>query len=249
MAKRSSDELMGNDETVVHLEKINESINKRLKVVREEEEKMQKEKDMMNAAISKNNVEDDDVIEINVGGETVISAKRSTLCLAEGSMFSNMFSGRWDDSLTRDKEGRVFLDEDPDLIKVIVNFLRKKKRENPEKPFRITPKIPDGKKEDFDFLLDYYGLTTFVLGEHATSIGQNGVQDIYSSIRAARIPLPGQEPGPSFTFGSRPTNGSGFTFPSGRTYAVDADYWRCRMCSVQNLNSRNVCQACSNSRS
>ena len=51
---------------------------------------------------------DDDVIEIDAGGK-IIRALRSTLTLAPDTMFTFMFSGRWEESLTR-HNNRVFLD-------------------------------------------------------------------------------------------------------------------------------------------
>ena len=95
-------ETLGTDESIALIEQFHESMNKRLKVVRDSEEKLRKEKEEMSALVSRT-VQDDDIIKINVGYELIIGAKRSTLCLAEGSMFSNMFSGRWDDALTRDE--------------------------------------------------------------------------------------------------------------------------------------------------
>ena len=52
--------------------------------------------------------DDDDVIEIDAGGK-IIRALRSTLTLAPDTMFTFMFSGRWEESLTR-HNNRVFLD-------------------------------------------------------------------------------------------------------------------------------------------
>merc|ERR1719464_1905738 len=72
-----------------------------------------------------------------------------------------MFSGRWDENLIRDEDGRVFLDEDSELIEIILNFLREKKREDPTKePVRVKT-IRKEKKQAFDSLLDYYGLTDY----------------------------------------------------------------------------------------
>ena len=59
--------------------------------MQEDEEKIREEKEMMNPIVSKNINTDDDIIKINLGYKVVIGANRSTLCLAEGSMFSNMF--------------------------------------------------------------------------------------------------------------------------------------------------------------
>jgi hypothetical protein len=71
-----------------------------------------------------------------------------------------MFSGRWEESLKRDSDGRVFLDKGSELIKIIVNFLRTKKRDDPSKstPF---PKVREDKKDKFASLLNYYGLSDF----------------------------------------------------------------------------------------
>ena len=52
--------------------------------------------------------DNDDVIEIDAGGK-IIRALRSTLTLAPDTMFTFMFSGRWEESLTR-HNNRVFLD-------------------------------------------------------------------------------------------------------------------------------------------
>ena len=43
---------------------------------------------------------------------------------AAGSTLAAWFSGRWEDCLDRDDQGRTFLDFDPDLFKHILSFLR-----------------------------------------------------------------------------------------------------------------------------
>jgi len=108
----------------------------------------------MNAA----NISDEDIIEIDAGGK-IIKTRRSTLTLVPNSLFASMFSGRW--ALELDNNSRIFLDEDPEFIESIINFLRNKKREDPSKPIQSTPKVREEKKEDFISLLDYYGLTDF----------------------------------------------------------------------------------------
>jgi hypothetical protein len=147
------------DDPSIHWERLQESQRKKMKVLKEETEKLQEEKDTMNDVGPASN-NDDVIIEINAGGK-VISALRSTLCLvAPDTMFSYMFSGRWDGSLTRDNNDRVFLDHDPELIKIIVNFLRTKKIEDQSNPVK-SPAIPDGKKKEFETLLNYFGLSNF----------------------------------------------------------------------------------------
>jgi hypothetical protein len=144
----------------VHWERWQQSHQKRVKQMEEEKDKLQNEIVTMNSVIGASaNVSDDDIIEIDVGGK-VIRALRSTLCLAPDTMFTYMFSGRWEESLKRDDNGRIFLDHDPEFIEIIVNFLRKSKIKDPIEPVR-PPKVICDKKKDFDDLLRYFGLTDF----------------------------------------------------------------------------------------
>lgn len=80
-----------------------------------------------------------------------------------------MFSGRWEESLKRDPNGRVFIDENSELIEIIVDFLRMKKREDPSKP-APPPTVRGDKKDNFLSLLNYYGLTEFFLSVVFTTI-------------------------------------------------------------------------------
>ena len=140
------------DDPAVHWERCQES--------QPEKEKLQNEINTMNSmVVDAANISDDDIIEIDAGGR-IIRAFRSTLTLAADTVFAYMFSGRWDESLKRDSNGRVFLDEDYELIEIIVNFLRLKKREVPSKPVQ-SPMVRKEKEESFISLLDYWGLTNF----------------------------------------------------------------------------------------
>jgi hypothetical protein len=121
------------DDATVLWEELQEIQRKKMMILREETEKLQKEKDTMNSIVSAANISEDDIIEINAGGKIIV-ALRSTLTLAPDTMFSYMFSGRWEESLKRDSNGRVFIDENSELIEIIVDFLRMKKREDPSKP-------------------------------------------------------------------------------------------------------------------
>ena len=155
--KRISD----SDDPSVHWERCQKSHQKRVEQMEEEKDKLQNEIATMNSVIGASaNVSDDDIIEIDVGGK-VIRALRSTLCLAPGTMFTYMFSGRWEESLKRDDNGRIFLDHDPEFIEIIVNFLRKSKIKDPTEPVR-SPEIKYEKKKDFDDLLRYFGLASFL---------------------------------------------------------------------------------------
>ena len=102
-------------------------------------------------------VSDDDIINLNVGG-TKMTTKRSTLCQVEGSLFSSMFSGRWETSLARDEDGRIFFDFNPQHFVLILDYLRGKAIATPENPVPL-PKVPDDQVKSFNNLIEYLGLS------------------------------------------------------------------------------------------
>jgi len=160
---------MAADDPIVHWERFQDSGRKKMKLMKdekekleEEKEKLQKEIDTMNSIVAAAaNISDDDIIEINAGGE-IIAVLRSTLTVVPDTVFAYMFSGRWEKSLKRDSSGRIFLNNDPELIKIIINFLRTKSIEDPSsKEVIVCPEIPKGKEQAFRVLLNYFGLTDF----------------------------------------------------------------------------------------
>ena len=65
-----------------------------------------------------------------------------------------MFSGRWENKLSRDKDGCVFFDFNAKHFLLILEFLRVKKIASPEKP-----KIPEDQVKNFYSLVEYLGLS------------------------------------------------------------------------------------------
>ena len=110
------------------------------------------EKERMEAFV----VSDDDIIDLNVGGQK-LTTTRSTLCQVEGSFLASMFSGRWEDSLKRDKDGAVFFDFNPQHFVLILDYLRQKKFASPENPAPL-PKVSEDQLQSFTNLVDYLGL-------------------------------------------------------------------------------------------
>ncbi len=102
-------------------------------------------------------VSDDDIINLNVGG-TKMTTKRSTLCQVKGSLFSSMFSGRWETSLARDEDGRIFFDFNPQYFVLILDYLRGKAIATPDNPVPL-PKVPDDQVKSFNNLIEYLGLS------------------------------------------------------------------------------------------
>lgn len=97
---------------------------------------------------------DSDVLHLNVGGSTNFAVLRRTLTHFENSMLATRFSGRWDDSLEKDKDGNFFVDQDPEVFVLLLNFLRQcdqNKRHN----IKIQPPHPTFA---FCSMLEYYDL-------------------------------------------------------------------------------------------
>ena len=98
----------------------------------------------------------DDVIELNIGGQAMTTT-RSTLCQVEGSLLSSMFSGRWDNSMSRDKDGRIFLDFNPTYFGYILDYLRAKKIPTADKPATL-PTVASNQANNYHKLIEYLGL-------------------------------------------------------------------------------------------
>uniref|UniRef100_A0A0G4HRY7 Potassium channel tetramerisation-type BTB domain-containing protein n=1 Tax=Chromera velia CCMP2878 TaxID=1169474 RepID=A0A0G4HRY7_9ALVE len=65
-------------------------------------------------------------VDLNVGG-VVFETSRETLVQQGGSFLASLLSGRH--LVSRDRQGRVFLDRDPEAFRLVLNFLR-----NPKSP-------------------------------------------------------------------------------------------------------------------
>merc|ERR1712196_52440 len=65
--------------------------------------------------------------------------------------------GRWEQGLTRDKHGTIFLDFDPYCFEKIVDFLRNKALAPPGEYSKV-PDIGPDKSQCFNVLVDYLGL-------------------------------------------------------------------------------------------
>ena len=66
-----------------------------------------------------------------MGGDTSFVTRRDTLTAIEGSRLSQLFSGRWDKVLPKDRDGRIFLDLDPVQFRALLSWLVDTKRMAP----------------------------------------------------------------------------------------------------------------------
>lgn len=100
-----------------------------------------------------------DVLHLNVGG-TLTAVLRRTLTSIEGSMLASRFSGRWDDSLEKDKDGNFFIDQNIELVQPMIDYLRAKSCETMLAPPVTSPEFDDTRRlKDFVRMVEYFGMT------------------------------------------------------------------------------------------
>ena len=103
-----------------------------------------------------------DVLCLNVGGAKTTVLRRLLTSFPE-SMLARRFSGRWDDSIERDGEGNIFVDQDASLFFPMISHLRNMVMWDGRPPgIPTTPRIPQNGSNthrDYHRMVDYYGLT------------------------------------------------------------------------------------------
>ena len=80
-----------------------------------------------------------------------------------------MFSGRWEHSLNRDSQGRIFLDFEPHCFQQILTFLRCRPLNMARGQRTPQPIIEEGKQHAYQSLVDYLGLEDELGSSHFIS--------------------------------------------------------------------------------
>lgn len=140
--------------------KLKEEIDRELAEVKKERSDVRAEREALaeeKASMSQLTVVDaNDLIELNAGGE-YITTTRGTLTSAEGSMLAAMFSGRWEDRLTLDKDGRVFFDLNPYALRKIIDYLRLRQLTKAATALP-APVVAYDMRTEFNGVVEYLGL-------------------------------------------------------------------------------------------
>lgn len=111
-------------------------------------------------------------IDLNVGG-TIFQTGRATLVQQPGSYLEALLSGRY--QISRDRDGRIFINRDPENFRTILNFLR-----NPQ-----TPPMPRDASESEALVREasFYGIHFFPFPLVFACGGHDG----YEHLRAMEV--------------------------------------------------------------
>ena len=126
------------------------------KQLRDRLRNLDKEKHKIASANGDVNASGNDVLEINAGGK-VITVKRATLMQLQDSRLEAMFSGRWDKKLTRDSNGRIFLDVNGDCFQAIVDFMNELAISSEDEP-PDPPSVDDELQKILEHQMNLFGL-------------------------------------------------------------------------------------------
>eukprot|EP00922_Rhytidocystis_sp_ex-Travisia-forbesii_P029214 GHVS01042775.1.p1 GENE.GHVS01042775.1~~GHVS01042775.1.p1 ORF type:complete len:510 (+),score=87.92 GHVS01042775.1:226-1755(+) len=115
------------------------------------------------------NIAAETMVDLNVGG-VVFETSRHTLIQQPGSFLEALLSGRH--QVSRDRQGRIFLDRDSELFRVLLNFLR-----NP-----AVPAMPRDSAESDAIAneAEFFGIKFFPFPLTFACGGHNGAQHLRS---------------------------------------------------------------------
>ena len=129
----------------------------------------------------------DDLLSLNIGGHTGTMVSRRTMTQFQDSLLASHFSGRW--KLPKDKDGNVFIDEDPNLFLALISFLRSVSK---QAPHSSLPAISNLSCE-MERLLEHYNLT-FRMYPVELDIFKHADEDGQESLSRTRRSAPRFEP-------------------------------------------------------
>lgn len=143
------------------LEQREKELDEREETLRQDEERFRAER-----SVAYGETTPSDVLHLNVGG-TKTTVLRRTLTIIPGSMLASKFSGRWDDSIEKDKDGDFFIDQDFTLFNILLRCLRNRANGDAKYPFE-EPALSEQEWEqsvELKRMVEYYGLTDSIYPE------------------------------------------------------------------------------------
>ena len=95
----------------------------------------------------------------------------------KGTRLEVLFSGRWDDKLARDSQGRIFLDVNPTCFRAIIDYLNEMMISSEDSP-PSPPSVDDEHEHILQYQLELFGLVPTVELPDSNIINNNGHWEI-----------------------------------------------------------------------
>jgi hypothetical protein len=147
-----------NDDLEQTLKKLPDLMKQREKELERREQELREQKARLEEEYP-NHGQSDDVLDLSIGG-TPVSVLRRTLTQVDGSMLASKFSGRWDETLTKDAKGKFFIDQNFCIFEPLLDYLRELSSQTELTKFPKSPVFDDDNlQRKFNTMVDYFGMT------------------------------------------------------------------------------------------
>lgn len=97
----------------------------------------------------------DDVVELNVGGDTGFVLSRTQCSFLSGSLLEALTSGRLDSTALHDNSGRIFIDLDPEQFRAILDWVFDGSQ---SLPASLADRLPEPYRWGLELLIQHLGL-------------------------------------------------------------------------------------------
>lgn len=184
-----------------HEEALDEALNnlpnllaKRRKLLDEREEELEKAFEKLEREKKTLGCGDDgDVIHLNVGG-TLMATLRSTLTYVEDSMLAARFSGRWDESIAKDRDGNFFIDQPIEFFLPMIDYIRNKQNQTPSTGSPPSPILYSFENDTINYdnfkrMVEYFGVTLGIYPVELVDFTSKNKDDLQSPVRPQSLKL------------------------------------------------------------
>lgn len=110
-----------------------------------------------------------DTVKLNIGGQAFVETRRTTLCQCPDSLLCSLVSGRWENQISYDGEGRIFIDFSPDAFLPLLRFMREIQLAAPDEPVD-SPMVPVCAHGEFDHMSRFFGVEKFICSKTARTL-------------------------------------------------------------------------------
>ena len=126
-------------------------------------------------------------LKLNIGGKNVDLCSESTFTavipLNELNLLASLLNGRWDQYLLKDKDGRIYLDMEPEWILPIFNYMRASNRFSKSNgPMPALPRASRLHEEGFQWVIRKFHLESIFVGVATLSTSETDLNSTFGDL-------------------------------------------------------------------